>query len=76
MLYTFLLLRDLQNCPSDTDIRDDNKDKRAHDHNRVICEGQKLIDGGIRAGECQQWLNITKEVVDDIVSTERKAAHE
>lgn len=67
---------DSQNSTGDIDIRDSNEDEGTHDHQGALCEGQKLIDRGVRAGEHQQRLDITEEVVDDVGPTEGEGSHD
>lgn len=43
--------RDPQNSTGDTDVRDNDKDKGTHAHQGAFCEGPKLTDGSVRAGE-------------------------
>ena len=68
--------RNLQNSMGNICIRDSDEEEGAHDHKGALCEGQELIDRGVRAGEHQQWLDITEEVVDDVGPTEGEAGHE
>ena len=67
--------RDSQDSTGDIDIRDSNEDEGTHDHKGALCEGQELIERGVRAGERQQRLDITEEVVDDVGPTEGEAGH-
>lgn len=67
--------RDSQNSMGDIDIRDSNENEGTHDHQGALCEGQELIDRGVRAGECQQRLDVTEEVVDGVGPTEGQAGH-